>query len=128
MNIIFLTLVEINSLNEKGIYQDLLNKFVFEGHHVSIVTPVERRRKTPTILNKFENLNILQVKTFNIQKTNIFEKGIGTLAIEYQYLKAIKKYLHFQKFDIILYSTPPITLYKVINYIKKEIKLFLICC
>ena len=35
---------------------------------------------------------ILYVKTFNLQKTNIIEKGIGILAIEYQFLSAIKKY------------------------------------
>ena len=44
MNIIFLTLVEINSIEERGIYQDLLRKFRNEGHDVTIVTPVERRK------------------------------------------------------------------------------------
>lgn len=119
MNVLFLTLVEINSTQERGIYQDLLRKFVSEGHKVTIVTPVERRKKIVTNL-KVENVNILQVKTLNIQKTNVLEKGIGTLAIEYQYLNAIKKHLSHIKFDLILYSTPPITFYKVIHFIKKR--------
>ncbi|WP_435524943.1 hypothetical protein [Chryseobacterium indoltheticum] len=63
---------------------------------------------------------ILRVKTFNVLKTNIIEKGIGTLAIEYQYLNAIKKYLQNTKFDLVLYSTPPITFVKVIKYIKNR--------
>ena len=120
MNILFLTLVEINSIQERGIYQDLLRKFDAEGHNVTIVTPVERRNKIKTSLSQIENVNILQVKTLNIQKTNIIEKGIGTLAIEYQYLSAIKKHLSNLKFDLVLYSTPPITFYKVIFFIKKR--------
>ncbi|WP_293879908.1 glycosyltransferase family 4 protein [Sphingobacterium sp. UBA1498] len=120
MNIVFLTLVEINSIEERGIYQDLLRKFRDEGHSVTIVTPVERRRNIATNFKKKDGVEILQVKTLNIQKTNIIEKGIGTLAIEYQYLSAIKKYLSDRKFDLVFYSTPPITFAKVIEYIKNR--------
>lgn len=120
MNILFLTLVEINSVEERGIYQDLLRKFRNEDHDVTIVTPVERRKGISTNFSKKENVSILKVKTFNIQKTNIIEKGIGTLAIEYQYLSAIKKHLADIKFDLVLYSTPPITFAKVIEFIKKR--------
>jgi hypothetical protein len=91
MNIVFLTLVEINSIEERGIYQDLLRKFRNERHNITIITPVERRRNISTNLKQKEGVSILQVKTLNIQKTNKLEKGVGTLAIEYQYLLAIKK-------------------------------------
>jgi glycosyltransferase involved in cell wall biosynthesis len=120
MNILFLTLVEINSVEDRGIYQDLLRKFRNEGHDVTIVSPVERRKGISTNFSKKERVSILQVKTFNIQKTNIIEKGIGTLAIEYQYLSAIKKHLTDTKFDLVLYSTPPITFAKVIEFVKKR--------
>lgn len=118
MNLIFLTLVEINSIEDRGIYHDLLRKFRDEGHDVTIVTPQERRKGVSTNFYKKEGVFILQVKTLNIQKTNSIEKGIGTLAIEYQYLWAIKKHLATKKFDLILYSTPPITLVKVIQFLK----------
>lgn len=120
MTVLFLTLVEINSIDERGIYQDLLRTFLNEGHQVTVVTPVERRRKISTNLKSSKDLNILKVKTFNIQKTNILEKGIGTLAIEYQYLRAIRKHLDQIKFDLIIYSTPPITFTKVIEFIKNR--------
>lgn len=120
MNIIFLTLVDISSVEERGIYQDLLRKFRNEGHDVTIVSPVERRRGIATNFKQKEGISILQVKTLNIQKTNIIEKGIGTLAIEFQYLSAIKKYLGHKKFDLVLYSTPPITFGKIIEFVKKR--------
>ncbi|MCU7615081.1 glycosyltransferase family 4 protein [Chryseobacterium sp. GMJ5] len=120
MNLLFLTLAEISSVEERGIYQDLLRKFRNEGHDVTIVSPVERRKGIATNFNTKKGVSILQVKTLNIQKTNIIEKGIGTIAIEYQYLAAIKKHLTGKKFDLVLYSTPPITFAKVIEYIKKR--------
>lgn len=120
MNILFLTLVEITSVEDRGIYQDLLRKFRNEGHELTIVSPVERRRRVSTNFIQKERVSILQVKTFNIQKTNLIEKGLGTLAIEYQYLSAIKKYTSDKKFDLVLYSTPPITFAKVIEFVKKR--------
>lgn len=120
MNIIFLTLVEINSVQDRGTYSDFLRKFRDEGHQITIVTPVERRKGVSSNFKNKDGVSILQVKTFNIQKTNVLEKGIGTLAIEYQFLSAIKKYLPDTKFDLVLYSTPPITFAKVIEYVKKR--------
>lgn len=120
MNVLFLTLVGINSVENQGIYEDLLRTFRDNDHEVTIVTPVERRKNIATNFQQKEGVSVLQVKTFNITKTNIIEKGIGTLAIEYQYLKAVKKFLSNTKFDLVLYSTPPITFVKVIEYIKKR--------
>ena len=116
----FITLVRINSIEDRDIYQDLMRKFREEGHHVTIVTPLERRLGLDTTILEAEGVRFLRVKTLNIIKTHFIEKGIATLAIEYQYLRAIKKYLGQTKFDIVLYSTPPITFVKVINYIKKR--------
>jgi len=107
-------------LEERGIYTDLLLKFRTEGHEVYLVSPVERREKKKTQLHKVDGVSILKVRTFNMQKTNNIEKGIGTLAIEYQYLWGIKKHFSAIKFDLILYSTPPITFSKVIDFIKKR--------
>ena len=120
MNIIFLTLVRITDIEERGIYQDLMRKFRDEGHNVYIVTPYERRMGKPTELVETEGVHILNVKTLNIQKTNVVEKGIGTLLLESQYKAAIKKYLKGVKFDLITYSTPPITFTNVVKYLKKE--------
>lgn len=120
MNIIFLTLVRISDIEERGIYQDLMRKFRDEGHNVYIVTPYERRMGKPTELVESGGVHILNVKTLNIQKTNIIEKGIGTLLLESQFKRAIKKYLSGVKFDLITYSTPPITFTNVVKYLKKE--------
>lgn len=127
MNVIFLTLVRISNIEERGIYSDLMRKFRDEGHNVYIVTPQERRLVNGSIFSvhgvelvESDGVHILNVNTFNIQKTNIVEKGLGTLLIENQYKVAIKKYFGNVKFDLITYSTPPITFTNVIKYLKKN--------
>ncbi|MBT0564416.1 glycosyltransferase family 4 protein [Riemerella anatipestifer] len=120
MNVLFLTLIKIDTLEDRGIYHDLLREFIKNNHEVTIVCPTERREGKPTEIIKRNGYQILKVKTFNIQKTHILEKGIATLAIEYQFLNAIKKHLNAIKFDMVLYSTPPITFSRVIDYVKKR--------
>jgi glycosyltransferase involved in cell wall biosynthesis len=120
LKVLFLTLLTTKDINDRGLYNDLLRTFVKHNHEVFVVSPIERRNKKPTQLIKTNNATIINVKTLNIQKTNIIEKGIGSLLLEYQYLKAIKKYFSDVKFDLVLYSTPPITFSKIVNYIKKR--------
>lgn len=120
MNLIFLTMSRIDEISRRGIYTDLMRKFRDEGHNVYIVTPHERSIARPTELLLKEGVHILGVKTLNLQKTNVIEKGIGQILVESQYKQAIKHYLAGVVFDMILYSTPPITFPKVIGYLKKH--------
>ena len=110
----------MNDISSRGIYTDLMRKFRDEGHHVYIVAPVERRYKQPTSLKEEDGISILQVKTLNIQKTNVIEKGLGILFLEEQFKRAINKFFKNLSFDLILYSTPPITLNKVITFLKRN--------
>ena len=93
MKVVFLTLSRISHIEDRGIYSDLMRKFRNEGHEVYIVSPCERRLGLNTSMTEDQGVRILNVKTFNVQKTNIIEKGLGTLLIERQFLLAIKKYL-----------------------------------
>lgn len=120
MNIVFLTLYRIQNLHTRGIYTDLMRKFRDEGHKVYIVTPFERQFGLETQVKEVDGVHILGVKTLNIQKTNVVEKGLGTILLETQYKHAIQKYLSEVKVDLILYSTPPITLTGVVAYLKKK--------
>jgi Glycosyltransferase len=99
-----------------------MQKFSTNGHEVFIVSPTERRLKRPTSITLQNKTHLLKVRTLNLQKSNIIEKGIGTLLVEYQFLRAIKKYLSKINFDIILYSTPPITFTKIVKHIKENHK------
>lgn len=126
MNILFITLLDIVSVDNHDIYTDLVRHCAQQGHQVYIVSPVERRFGKPTRLIEdrsdelHKRVHILKLKTGNIQKTNIIEKGISTVMLEYQLMYGIKKYFRDVKFDLVLYSTPPITVVKPVRYIKKR--------
>ena len=120
MNILFLTMSKMQSVESRGIYTDLMRKFREEGHCVYIVTPSERRDGMPTSVIEENRVKILSVRTLNVQKTNVIEKGLGQVSIEFLYKRAIEKYFKNISFDLILYSTPPITFPKVIEYVKRS--------
>ncbi len=120
MKVLFLTLAKIDNIEIPGIYPDLIRMFRDNGHEVTIVTPTERKFKEPTMFFSKNGVNILKVWTTNIQKTNILEKGITTILLEFYYFSAIRNFLFHTNFDLILYSTPPITLTNLIKKLKKK--------
>lgn len=120
MNILFLSIDEINSIYEHGIYSDLLREFMNQGHEVYVLSALERRNNRETILVTEKKAHLLNVKVGNITKSNIIEKGISTVLIGTQYKLALKTYFADIKFDLVMYSTPPITLVGVVDYAKNK--------
>lgn len=120
MNVLFLTLLDFDSIDEHNIYTDLLREFAKHGHKLYVISPVERRKKLETRLLTTDKATILKLKIGNTQKTNLIEKGISTITIEPKFIAGIKKYFSDVKFDLVLYSTPPITFCNAIEYIKKR--------
>ena len=127
MNILFLTLLDFVSIDEKGIYTDLLRQFFNHNHMLHIISPTEKRKQQPTRLVDNGNCKILKLQIGNTQKTNVIEKGISTITLECKFQWAIKNYFSDVKFDLVIYTTPPITLQKAISYVKNEIMRKPIC-
>lgn len=119
MNILQLSMVQFDATT-RDIHGTLLRKLRNEGHNVYVVMPVERRLGRPTALIEKDGVHILEVKTLNVQKTNIIEKGIGQVSLEWIYKRAINKYFKDIKFDLVTYSTPPITLMGVVKDLKRK--------
>lgn len=120
MKILFLTLSGFDSVNQKGIYTDLLRQLRNNGHEIYAVSPSQRRNNESTRLMEEDGAKILRVKIGNITKVGVIEKGISTMLIPSDYIKAIKKYFKDVRFDFVLYPTPPITLCNVVEFIKKR--------
>ena len=121
MKLLFLTLLNFDSIEEHNLYTDLLREFYRHGHDIYVVSPVERRYHKPTLYKDIDSRqHILKLRIGNTQKTNIVEKGISTVTLEHTFIRGIKKYMGDVKFDLILYSTPPITLQRAVAYVKKR--------
>ncbi|MGF3112264.1 glycosyltransferase family 4 protein [Facklamia sp. P9177] len=119
MNILFLTL-NFKGINNPGLNNDLIRYFKNMKHNIYVISANERKEPKQEVFKQIENLYSLKVRIPNITKTNIIEKGISTLFIERLYMRAIKKHLNNIQFDLVLYTTPPITFSKVVEYIKKR--------
>lgn len=120
MNILFLTLGNVNDLSANEIYPDLLREFRDNHHNVYIACGREKRQNLPTELCTEEGIQVLRIRIGNVTKTNLIEKGISTLTVERCFRKAIDRYFKGVKFDLIAYSTPPITFSSLIRYLKRR--------
>lgn len=121
MNILFLTMSSgLRDIETSGIYTDLMRKFRDKGHSVYVIFPYERRNNHKTELSVSNGVHLLGVKTLNLTKTNVIEKGFGQVLMEWQFKSALKRFWKDVQFDIILYSTPPITFTEVIKFAKRR--------
>ena len=121
MNILFITLSRIDTIEKPSIYCDLLRYFRSQGHDIYTISPNEKRTGLPTQYQHVDGVHTLNVATGNITKvSNLIEKGLSTVSVEPLFIRAIKKYFKDVRFDLVLYSTPPITFCKAIEYIKKR--------
>lgn len=121
-SLLFITLVNIDSIDNSNIYADLLRYFLSKNYKVTIVSPLERRSSNKPSYIEGENYRILRPKTLNNQKVNKVEKLLSILSIDYIIQRTIKKELRNGTFDLLIYSTPPITLTKTISYCRKNFK------
>lgn len=119
MKVLFLTLAYPDG-GERNIYSDLMQEFCDRGDQVFVVCQRERRYGKPTEFKEENGISVLRVRTGNVTKTNIVEKGLSTLLIEKQFKRAIKRFMGHILFDLIIYSTPPITFEKVVKYVKNR--------
>lgn len=111
----------MDDLNKRGIYTDLVRVFEKKNHNITVVYPTEKRENKKTSFKSIGNISLIAVKTGNITKCkNVFEKGIATLRLENQFIYAINKHCQKTSYDLVLYSTPPITFSKVVKKIKKN--------
>lgn len=120
MKLLFITLADIENISDHGIYTDLLREFRDRGHGVYIVSPSQRRCGGPTEVITNDGATILRVRTGNITKAGIVEKAVSTVLIQYQFTAAIKRFFRDIRFDMILYSTPPVTFDRVVDYVKRR--------
>ena len=116
MKILFLCLGVFDDLGESSVHIDLLKRFAQE-HEVWLVCKHEGK---PTELRDEYGIHVLRVHTGVLKKTGILRKGINTILVEPQFTKAIRTNLKDVRFDLVMYTTPPITFASAVKYVKKR--------
>ena len=121
MNILFITIAYPKTPESRNIYSDLMEEFVANGHNVTVVCSLERRYGENSKMEEINGIRVLWLKFLNITKTkNWLEKGLSMIFLPYIMIRGIKKFIPDKHFDLLLYSTPPITYSETIKYIKTK--------
>ena len=72
--LLFFSLFKIESIDDQGIYPDLLGQFSLNNFDIYILSPSDRGDKITKRIIKKDNVTIIQVKSLKTQKTNKLEK------------------------------------------------------
>ena len=120
MNILFLTMSQFDSVDIHNIYSDLMLAFINSGHRPFVVSPYEKRLAQKTQLLEFADYTNLKVEVGNMSGVSLIKKGLSAIGLGSRFNMAVKKYFSGIKFDLILYSTPPITLAGVVKNQKSQ--------
>lgn len=120
IKLLFVSLGSLESFDQQGIYTDLLKVFRDHGHSVYAIGVRERRSGLPTEYVESDGIHVLRVSAGNIQKTNLLEKGLSTLALKSHLVKAVNKHLPDVDFDLVLFATPPTTISGFIEAVKER--------
>ncbi|MCX8129600.1 MAG: glycosyltransferase family 4 protein [Clostridia bacterium] len=119
MNILFVTAVWVNK-GESNIYSDLVQEFIKHGHSMTVATANEKRGDRQTCLSCEEGIEILRISTGSMQKTNKFKKTIYSFVYGIKLWYSTKKHMRKRYFDLIICSTPPVTISGAIKLIKRK--------
>jgi glycosyltransferase involved in cell wall biosynthesis len=97
-----------------------MDEFIKNGHTVFVVCSDEQGLNKSTRVSIEKNLHVLQVSSGNIKKAPYIKKGVALLLLGWQMKIAIRSYYKQVDFDLIVCSTPPITLSGLVAYLKNK--------
>lgn len=118
MNVLLLTIATKKS---QKMNRDIANEFVKDGHNVYIVCPEDDENQKCDTFQHIDGIWYLFVINRNmVGRIGIIRKTINLLSIDSIYKKAIINANLKSGIDLILFSTPPITLANTIKWAKKR--------
>ena len=109
------TLIKMTSIDNRGIYPDMVKEFVKRGHHVDYYFPSSKEFKISGINY---SLNSIYIKQKFQKNTNFFFKFFTYLYIDYKFSKFIKRSKKI--YDLLIIATPSIFQINIVNTFKAK--------
>lgn len=103
-----------------NIYTDLAKALRDANHDIKVVVAEEKKKIKNTTLAMENGIPVLRVKIGNLYEIGFVEKGITILTLGQALKKSIKKFFKNEKFDLILFESPPLTLFSVVKWAMKK--------
>lgn len=119
MNILYISISFPRENEGNNIYTDLAEELT-KKHKLTVVVAEQSNNIGKTKLTKERGFEVLRVRTGNMFNVNLIEKAISYITMQRKLKKAIKKYLSKEKYDVILFMAPPVTIGSVVKYAMKK--------
>lgn len=116
MKVLFLMFTFPDMNKSFNMYTTLVEEFVNHGHEVVVVAP----GNLVTGVYVENNIEILRVKTLPIKNVNNYIKGVSNLFLPFQFSNALRMFYPNLKFNLIISTTPPVTLVDLATKLKKK--------
>lgn len=116
MNILYIAIKFPKEGISDSLYTDLAEELVKKQHHVTVVVPDSNEEN----FSIERNMEVLRVKTSSLFNVGLIQKGISFITMQYKIKKAINKFLKNKKFDMIIYTSPPVTISSVVKHCMKK--------
>lgn len=120
MKVLFITLLKISSIDESNIYMDLMRCFAERGEEVFIISPLEKKEGGKSTLEKGNGISLLRVRTGDLFNVSLLKKALGQFTLPYYYKRGINSFFKNIDFDLIIYTTPPISIFQVVRELKNK--------
>ena len=124
MNILYIASIFPTPKEGENLYTDLASELVENGHKVTVIVSEEKRKIDDTKVCIERNFNVIRVRTGNLYEIGSVEKAISFITLQSKMKNAINKYLSDEKFDMIVFMSPPVTMYGVVNFAMKKYNCF----
>lgn len=119
MNILYISISFPKEQDGKNLYTDLAEE-IAKKHNITVLATEEKKKTSKTSINKERNIEVLRVKVGNMFNVSLIEKAISYIMLPYFVKRAIKNNLRDKKYDMVLYTAPPITVNKIVKYAKRK--------
>lgn len=106
--------------NGANIYTDLAKELNKHNHEIKVVATEEKKNTKKTYLSKENGIPVLRVRIGNLYQVNLIEKGITVLNISRHIKRDIKNFFKGEKFDLILFESPPLTMATVVKWAMRK--------
>ena len=90
------------------------------NHDIKVVVAEEKKKIDKTTLFEENGISVLRVKTGNLYEVSLVEKAFTFLTLSRDIKKGIKEFFNKEKFDLILFQSPPLTMCKVVKWAMKK--------
>ena len=116
MKILYISTVFPRPEQSSTIYTDLAEELKKRGHEIFVVASDGTGKVNRVEMREERGIPVLRVKIAKMYDVGFIQKGISVVTLKYYLINAMKRKFKKEKFDFILFETPPITIIDVVKW------------